>query len=118
MLGGRWRLSDLERIVRLPGFDPVTLESRTIEARCSTIVHIVASHVAKVAGDARWEEIAARIPPARPDYAARVLATLRGERTNALLTWRLEVRASSDSPARRLGALAVTALRELELQLA
>ena len=114
MLGGRWRLGDFERIARLPAFDPAVLRARATEARCGTLVHIVATHVAHMTGDERWRAIAAEILPARPDYAARVLATLREKRKRGLYAWRLELRASSDSRARRVATLATTGLRELE----
>jgi hypothetical protein len=111
----RWRLRDLERLARLPTFDPAVLAARAADARATTVVHVVARHVADRCGDAAWARVADRITPARPRYAARVLAALRGERRPSPLAWRLEVRASSDSRPRALAAACASALRELEI---
>jgi len=112
--GGRWRLRDLQRLARVAEFDPDVLEGRAEEGRCRTIVHIVARSIAERANDARWAEIAERIAPARPRHAARVLATMRGERHPPLLAWQLEVRGASDSRARSAAAVVATALHGVE----
>jgi hypothetical protein len=112
--GGRWRLRDLQRLARLAAFDPDVLAHRAEEGRCTTIVHVVARSIAERGDDARWGEIAERISPARPRHAARVLATMRGERHPPLLAWQLEVRGASDSPARSVAAIVATALHGVE----
>jgi hypothetical protein len=111
----RWRLRDLELAALAPGFDPDALAARAEEARCCTIVHVIARHLAEACGDARWEAVARRVPPTRARYAAHVLATLQGERRPSTLAWRLEARAASDGRARCLAAVAASAMREAEL---
>ena len=102
-------------LAALPAFDPRVLAARAAEARCATLVHVVARRVAATCDDARWAAIADAVPPARPAYAARVLAALRGARRPSPLVWRLEVRGASDSRPRAVAAVAASALRELEI---
>jgi hypothetical protein len=111
----RWRLRDLERVARVPGFDPGVLATRAIEARATSLVHVVARHLAERCADDVWAALAERVPPARPRYAARVLAALRGDRRPSPLAWRLEVRAASDARLRAVAAVGASALRELEI---
>jgi hypothetical protein len=114
----RWRLRDLERVAALPAFDPATFAARAAEARCTTIVHVVARHVASACDDPRWAALADRIAPARPRYAARVLATLHGPpppSSRTSIAWRLAIRAASDSRPRAAAAAIASGLRELEI---
>ena len=103
-----WAAWDLARIVREPGFTPSRFAERAAEARCTTIVHVVARHLSEAHGDARWGEIAARVPPARARYAERMLATLASGGPAALAA-RVNARAASDSPIRALASVAVGA---------
>ncbi|HEY2510948.1 MAG TPA: nucleotidyltransferase family protein [Polyangiaceae bacterium] len=113
MTGGAWRTRDLERIVRLPGFDPETLGARAAEAGCLTIVYVVARYLADTQGDPILDAVARRIRPPRPRFAAHVLSTLRGEHRIPLLAWRVEVRAAADSLARSAAAVGAAALTRL-----
>ncbi len=94
---------DLVRIVRLPGFRVETLSERARAAGCTTLVHVVARHLAKTRGDERWTEIAAAIEPARPAYAERTLRALGNEKET--IVHRIELRAAPDSRLRQIAAV-------------
>jgi hypothetical protein len=109
-----WKLRDLVLLAGCPGFDPRRLVALAEDARCTTIAHVVARHVARAVPDERWADIAARIRPVRPAYAARLLAIAERTRRPPLLSWQLDARAGSDSRARSLAAIGATVLREIE----
>ena len=112
-----WRLRDSQLIAEQPAFDVDALAARAAEARCTTLVHVVARHVARACDSEAWSRVASRVVPARARYASRVLRSLedaRERRGARLALWRALVRASSDDRARAAAAVLASAARELE----
>jgi hypothetical protein len=112
-----WKLGDLVRLVRAPGFDPATFHERVREAECTTVAHVVANVVATLAESREWEEMAARIVPARRRYAARILSDLGVKQARPALWRRISARACADSRSRALAALGASGLHEIERRL-
>ena len=104
-----WASGDLRRIALSPSFDATVLAARAREARCTTIVHVAARKIAEEARDPRWARVASTLAPARPAYARRMLATLAGTRRIPRPLQVLEARGASDSRARSLGSIALSA---------
>jgi hypothetical protein len=112
VLPGTASLEDLARIVRRDEWSSRQFAERVREARCTTMVHVVARYVAETRQDEAWRAISQLVVPRRLRYAERMLARLRGERRASELMLRLESRGASDGRARSLAALAVAAVRE------
>ena len=109
------RGEDLARLARATRFDVATLADRAREARCRTLVNVVARWMVASRADDAWGAIASRIPPARAAYAARILDAARRDPPPSSLAWRLAFRASSDARASALAAIGGAALHEIEL---
>ena len=111
VLPGASSVEDLARIARRDEFDARRFADRVREAGCTTIVHVVARHIAETRRDEPWSAIAILVPPRRRRYAERQgAARLRGEREPSELVLRLESRAASDGRLRSLAALAAAAV--------
>jgi hypothetical protein len=109
-LAGAPSAEDLVRLARLPQFRVPVLAERARVAGCTTLVHIVARHLATTRADPRWGEIAVSVRPARPAYAERALRRLGHERET--LRHRIELRAVADDPFRRVAAVIAAAAYE------
>jgi hypothetical protein len=94
---------DLVRIARLASFRVEALAERARAAGCTTLVHVVARHLASTRDDARWAEIAVAVPPARAAYAESVVRAL-GDAEGSLLG-RAKLRAAADGRLRQVAAV-------------
>jgi hypothetical protein len=115
VLPGAAGVEDLVRIARRPEFDARTLAERARDAGCTTLVHVVATHVARTRRDERLREIASLVTPRRPRYAARVLRALGESADLSTLRHRIELRAAADGRVRAIAAVTAAAAMEASL---
>jgi hypothetical protein len=108
-----WGREDLIRIAKADGFDPARVVEIAEQARLSTLLAIVADWVLDGGDSAVWSEVRERLRAGkiRTSYAkafrARMGAPLNGRGS---VMMRLLARAASDSPARRVAAVALGAI--------
>jgi hypothetical protein len=110
-----WSLLDLEKIVRVPGFDRDLFARRARAHHASTLVHVVARFLAR-RSNTDWEEIARLVPPARPAFAAEMLRWAEGA-PRADAARRLRIRGASDVRARAAAAMGLAVLCQAEMGL-
>jgi hypothetical protein len=106
-----WASRDLLRIAEMPGFEPLRLVRLARAARLETMLAVVASWLSEQAPSRPWTTIRDSLPgdDLRPGYARKYLAMAAAPPEEH--RWRLALlaRAVSDSPARRVWALALGA---------
>jgi hypothetical protein len=112
-----WAVSDVERIARLPAFDPDRFIEAARRGAALSMAWIVADWMAEERGVAAWRTVRDRIGAAPRAVYARLYRALQRRDDNSL-PLRLLTRAASDAPWLAARAIATAALWELDTRLA
>lgn len=110
-------ISDVERIARLPSFEPRRFVALAQASGATTLAWIVADWLARERAAEPWRLVREALPPPpRPRYAALFRRWIEAGRAGSLRL-RLLARVAHDSPARRAEALAALAAMVVEMRL-